>query len=98
MKWERLPNGKWKPIKEFKDRADGKFEWDDPRYKARQKKALENLKGYCSICKNFFYYSNPCIHHLPDGYINEKKKAAYWKKFRHGEVDEATPKKEKGLY
>ena len=38
MKWEKLPNGKWKPLKEFKQSSTGKYDPADPVYRERAKR------------------------------------------------------------
>ena len=41
MKWEKLPNGKWKPLKEFKQNNSGKYNPDSEN---------ENKKGFAWRC------------------------------------------------
>ena len=82
MKWEKLPNGKWKPIKETRGRnKDGKYSWDDPIFIKKQNLALEKIVVICDSCGEF-NMSNPCIHHLPDGYQNDMRRRAYYKKLK----------------
>jgi len=85
VEWEQLPNGKWRPKNVFKKSLDGKYDWDDPRYKNKQKKALKETVIWCELCLNHYNLLEPCIHHLPDRYENYKIKKEYYKK---------TPKKE----
>ena len=85
MKFEKLPNGKWRPIKETKQTFDknGKklYEWDDPIYRKKVQIALEKIVKTCPSC-GVFNYSNPCIHHLSDLYKNELRRRAYNKKIK----------------
>jgi hypothetical protein len=85
MKFEKLPNGKWKPIKESKTPFDknGKrqYEWDDPIYIKKVKNALEKIVDNCTSC-GVYTLANPCIHHLPDGYKNDNRRKAYYKKVK----------------
>ena len=87
VKWDKdyhERTGKWRPLKEYnKKLVNGKvkYKWDDPAYLGKQQRALENLQGNCVFCGDFIY-SDPCIHHLPDGYQNDMRRRAYYKKIK----------------
>jgi hypothetical protein len=78
MKWEKLPNGKWKPLKEFKKTSGGKYDPADPVYKAIAKKKMQKVILDCDRCGKSTLLE-PCIHHLPDGYKNDMKRKQYKK-------------------
>ena len=78
MKWEKLPNGKWKPLKEFKQNNSGKYNPEDPVYKARCKIKMAKVMLDCDRCGKSTLL-DPCIHHLPDGYKNDMKRKQYKK-------------------
>ena len=63
MTFKRLPNGKWKYIKEV---ARGKVDPYDPRYGIKLKAQMKNINPYCDVCKTTYNLANPCIHHLSD--------------------------------
>ena len=65
MKWEKLPNGKWKPLKEFKQSSTGKYNPEDPVYKAMAKRKMAKVILDCDRCGKSTLLE-PCIHHLPD--------------------------------
>jgi len=94
LKWEQLPNGKWKPLKEFKKSADGKYSPDDPVYKARALKAMKKVILNCDVCGNSTL-AEPCVHHLPDGYQNEMRKKSYRKAMKDSKS--ITDKKTNGV-
>jgi hypothetical protein len=87
VKWDKdyhERTGKWRPLKEYtKKLVNGKvkYKWDDPIYLGKQKRALENTHGNCTSCGDFIY-SSPCIHRLPDGYQNDMRRRAYYKKIK----------------
>ena len=93
MKFEKLPNGKWRPIKEPKQTFDknGKkqYEWDDPIYRKKVKNVLEKIISKCPSC-GIYNLANPCIHHLPDGYKNDMRRKAYLKKIKEQNSIEMT--------
>lgn len=89
MKWEKLPNGKWKPLKEFKRNSEGKFNPADPVYKARAKLKMQKVILHCEICGDSTLYE-PCVHHLGDGYVNDQKKKSYKKMRTESEKIEET--------
>jgi|21_taG_2_1085346.scaffolds.fasta_scaffold05044_9 hypothetical protein len=78
MKWEKLPNGKYKPLKEFKVSSNGKYDPADPVYKARAKRKMQKVILDCDKCGKSTLYE-PCVHHLGDGYVNDMKKKQYKK-------------------
>ena len=63
MTFKRLPNGKWKYIKEV---ARGKINPDDPDYDKRVKSKFKKTELYCDRCKGTYNLDSPCIHHLSD--------------------------------
>jgi len=63
MKWEKLPNGKWKHIKTG---TKGKVDPYDPSYGIKLKAQMKKITPYCSSCKTTYNLANPCIHHLSD--------------------------------
>jgi hypothetical protein len=63
MTFKRLPNGKWKYIKEV---ARGKLNPDDPDYDKKIKHKFKKTELYCDICKAKYNLADPCIHHLSD--------------------------------
>ena len=85
MKFEKLPNGKWRPIKDTKPAFDKNgnklYEWDDPIYRKKVQHALEKITDTCPSC-GVYNLSNPCIHHLSDLYKNELRRRAYNKKIK----------------
>ena len=84
VKFEQLPNGKWKPVKDYKPTyKDGKrkYHWDDPAYQRKVQKALESIQKECDSCGTYTL-AEPCIHHLPDGYKNDMRRKAYYKKLK----------------
>ena len=94
MKWEKLPNGKWKPLKEFKKPVNGKYDYDDPIYKKRMKERMNKIKLFCHTCGTYTLL-NPCVHHLPDGYKNEMRRKAYKKAISESKsLTERKPNKE----
>lgn len=91
MKWEQLPNGKWKPLKEFKKSSTGKYNPEDPVYRARAKKAMAKVILDCDVCGKSTL-AEPCVHHLPDGYQNEMRKKAYRKAMKESKsISEIKP-------
>ena len=78
MKWEKLPNGKWKPIKDFKTNKNGKYDPSDPKYIAVANKKMALVILECDVCGKSTLL-NPCVHHLPDGYKNEQRRKQYSK-------------------
>ena len=63
MKWEKLPNGKWKCIKTG---IKGKVDPYDPRYEIKLKMQMKKINPYCDSCKTTYNLANPCMHHLSD--------------------------------
>ena len=63
MTFKRLPNGKWKYIKEV---ARGKVDQNDPRYGIKLKAQMKKINPYCDVCKTTYNLAKPCIHHLSD--------------------------------
>lgn len=98
VKFEQLPNGKWKPVKDYKPTyKDGKrkYHWDDPAYQRKVQKALESIQKECQFCGTYTL-AEPCIHHLPDGYKNDMRRKAYYKKLkaeRNSVIEETTTAK-----
>lgn len=79
MDWEKLPNGKYRPKKQFKKSEDGKYQFDDPKYKYISELKMKKVKIFCENCNDFYNLTSPCIHHLPDDYNSNKKKMEYRK-------------------
>jgi len=63
MTFKRLPNGKWKYIKEV---ARGKVDPYDPHYGIKLKAQMKKINPYCEECKTTYNLANPCSHHLSD--------------------------------
>jgi hypothetical protein len=63
MTFKRLPNGKWKYIKEV---ARGKVDQNDPRYGIKLKAQMKKINPYCDVCKTTYNLASPCEHHLSD--------------------------------
>lgn len=94
MKWEKLPNGKWKPIKDFEKSKNGKYDPSDPKYKARARKKMAQVKLNCNVCGTSTLL-NPCVHHLPDGYKNEMRRKQYRKALKESKsIIERKPNKD----
>lgn len=88
MKWDKEYHertGKWRPLKEYTKRVVNgkvKYQWDDPIFLGKQQRALENLIRHCDWCRTDYNLADPCIHHLPDGYKNDMRRKAYYKKIK----------------
>ena len=72
MKWEKLPNGKWRRVK------SSKFDPGSPAYENKMTAKKSKIISYCETCKSNYSLAEPCIHHLPDGYQNEQRRKL-WK-------------------
>lgn len=83
MEWEKLPNGKWRPKKQFKKTIDGKYQWDDPRYMKMRDEKMKKVVSYCEYCRDYYNLLEPCVHHLPDNYKNQKIKEEAYKQLRY---------------
>ena len=68
MKWEKLPNGKWRRVK------SSKFDPGSPEYEKKMKAKKSKIICYCETCKSNYSFAEPCLHLLPDGYQNEKRR------------------------
>ena len=99
IEWEKLGNGKWKK----KDILHGshiagdvhtkrKINPDSPNYAKKLQKAFEQIWIYCENCKTKYCLANPCIHHLPDGYKNDMRRKAYFKKMAEKKSDDTNAK------
>ena len=64
MKWEKLPNGKWKPIKE--GIPYGKVYPDGAEYSKRLRSKLKKIHKFCNQCNKTYDLADPCVHHLTD--------------------------------
>ena len=80
MKWEKLPNGKWRRVK------SSKLDPGSPEYERRMKAKKSKIVCYCEICKYNYSLAEPCVHHLPDGYQNEERRK-YWKTTKKPQMD-----------
>lgn len=63
MTFKKLPNGKWKYMKEV---ARGKIDPNDPDYDRRVKAKFKKTEVFCDTCKTTYTLDTPCIHHLSD--------------------------------
>ena len=63
MTFKKLPNGKWRYVKEV---PRGKIDPNDPDYDRRVKAQFKKTELYCENCKGMYNLANPCIHHLSD--------------------------------
>ena len=73
MKWEKLPNGKWRRVK------GSKFDPGSPEYEKRVKSKKSKIICYCEACKAKYSLAEPCIHHLPDNYDGDKRRKEFTK-------------------
>lgn len=89
-KWEKLPNGKWKLIKEIKKKTKDGYQWDDPRYQSLAKQAMKSVFKKCEQCGVAYSLADPCIHHLPDGYQNDMRRKEHKRKIKSGAIVEKT--------
>ena len=64
MKWEKLPNGKWKPIKEGV--PYGKVYPNGAEYSKRLRSKLKKIHKFCKQCNKTYDLADPCVHHLTD--------------------------------
>ena len=81
--------GKWRPLSEWKNR-EGKINPNHPDYERRLKAEMSKIWIYCEECKKKYCLGDPCIHHLPDGYKNDLKRKAYFKKRKESKTDDTT--------
>jgi len=87
MKWQKLANGKWRPIREPHDKMNIK----DPDFERRRMSKLRKLFLYCDICHEKYSLADPCIHHLsdsPDHAEKYKRHKALLKKSGEPKQDE----------
>ncbi len=78
MTFKKLPNGKWKYVK---DVARGKINPDDPDYDKRIKAKFKKTELYCDMCKGMYTLADPCLHHLSDSPAHLAKAKELKKKF-----------------
>ena len=48
--------------------------------KKRLKNSMKKINPFCESCDTTYNLAEPCIHHLPDGYKNDMRRKAYYKK------------------
>ena len=77
MTFKKLPNGKWKYIKEV---ARGKIDPNDPDYDKRIKAKFKKTEIYCESCKGLYNLAEPCIHHLSDSPAHREREKELKKK------------------
>lgn len=65
----------------------GRYEWNDWTYRQRQEAALKAIKRTCKECGEY-NLAKPCIHHLPDRYLDRKRYALYKSEIRRGKIKE----------
>ena len=53
---------------------------------------MKKINPFCESCGTTYNLANPCIHHLPDGYINEQKRKDHNKKRRESKSNDANAK------
>jgi hypothetical protein len=63
LTFKKLPNGKWRYVKEV---PRGKIDPYDPDYDKRVKAKFRKTKVFCDTCKTTYTLAAPCIHHLSD--------------------------------
>ena len=89
MKWEKLPNGKWKYVKPL--RVKGKINVDNPDYSKRLHSKMKKINRYCDSCGHTYNLAEPCEHHLSDSPEHQAKyKSIQIKKKKKQESVEAT--------
>ena len=87
VKWDKdyhERTGKWRPLKEYSQKfvnGKRKYNWDDPIYQKKVYKSLESIQKECDSC-GVYTLVKPCIHHLSDGYQNDMRRKAYYKKIK----------------
>tara|TARA_R110002020_G_scaffold249930_2_gene463984 strand:- start:1642 stop:1902 length:261 start_codon:yes stop_codon:yes gene_type:complete len=80
MKWQKLPNGKWRRIK------GSSFDPSSPEYQRKSMAKKRKVICYCETCKSDYSLADPCIHHLPDGYQNDQRRK-FWKTSKKPQSD-----------
>mgnify|MGYP003711247987 CR=1 FL=1 len=83
--------GKWRPLVEWKNRQ-GKINPEHPEYARRLKESMKKINPFCESCGTTYNLADPCIHHLPDGYINEQKRKDHNKKRRESKSNDTNAK------
>jgi len=63
LTFKKLPNGKWRYVKEV---PRGKIDPNDPDYDRRVKVKFAKTKMFCNVCETTYTLAIPCIHHLSD--------------------------------
>ena len=61
-----------------------------PDYERRLKAEMSKIWIYCEECKKKYCLGDPCMHHLPDGYKNDLKRKAYFKKRKESKTEDTT--------
>ena len=87
MKWQKLANGKWRPIREPHDKMDKR----DPEFERKRIIRLSKVFLYCDSCHEKYNLANPCIHHLtasPEHVERYKKYKAKLKNKKEVKTDE----------
>ena len=53
---------------------------------------MKKINPFCESCDTTYNLADPCIHHLPDGYINEQRRKANNKKRKESKSDDTSAK------
>jgi len=83
--------GKWRPLVEWKNKR-GKINPEHPEYTRRLGESMKKINPFCEECDTTYNLADPCIHHLPDGYINEQRRKANNKKRKESKSDDTSAK------
>ena len=83
--------GKWRPLVEWKNKQ-GKINPEHPEYEKRLKNSMKKINPFCESCDTTYNLAEPCIHHLPDGYKNDMRRKAYFKKVKEKKTDDTNAK------
>jgi len=96
MKWDKdyhERTGKWRPLSDWRNK-DGKINPEHPEYGKRLREAMKKVNPFCKECNTTYNLADPCIHHLPDGYKNDMRRKAYFKKMTESKSDDTKTKQD----
>ena len=87
MTFKKLPNGKWRYVKEV---ARGKIDPNDPDYDRRVKAKFRKTKMFCDTCKTTYTLDTPCLHHLSDSPAHREREKELKRKQQKTKSDESS--------
>ena len=84
IEWEKTSNGNWK--------IKNKVNYNSPEYSRALRLSMKKINPFCEHCDTTYNLAEPCIHHLPDGYKNDMRRKAYYKKVSEKKTDDTNAK------